>query len=195
MGNVQMEARQIRYGSTNVEEALKEGGGSSTLADLTDTNISTPSDGQFLRYDATSKKWVNADIGWQGYACDLLFENDPFPAPESGTANTTRTYTLSHSINDYDAVMVTSYGQHNSQDNISEGGTILVVKPDYNIGTVNEYDKEINTSWGNFVKILAFSFPDATTIKTHAGRNESGNEPILDKVYGLKFAKAVSDNR
>lgn len=32
MGNVQMEARQIRYGSTNVEEAIKNAGGSSELA-------------------------------------------------------------------------------------------------------------------------------------------------------------------
>lgn len=31
MGNVQMEARQIRYGSTNVEEAIKNAGGSSEL--------------------------------------------------------------------------------------------------------------------------------------------------------------------
>lgn len=37
------------------------GGGSSTLAGLDDVNISSPSDGQILRYDATSDKWVNAD--------------------------------------------------------------------------------------------------------------------------------------
>ena len=37
------------------------GGGSSTLADLDDVNISSPSDGQVLRYDSASGKWVNAD--------------------------------------------------------------------------------------------------------------------------------------
>lgn len=61
MGNVQMEARQIRYGSTNVEEALKTGGGGAkTLAELTDIAIETPSNGQVLKYDATSEKWINS---------------------------------------------------------------------------------------------------------------------------------------
>ena len=35
------------------------GGGVSTLADLTDVNISNPTDGQILQYDAASQKWVN----------------------------------------------------------------------------------------------------------------------------------------
>lgn len=39
------------------------GGGASTLADLTDTNIVTPSNGQLLTYDSTSGKWINASAG------------------------------------------------------------------------------------------------------------------------------------
>lgn len=39
------------------------GGGSSTLAGLTDTNISSPSNGQVLMYDSTSAKWFNAAGG------------------------------------------------------------------------------------------------------------------------------------
>jgi len=38
------------------------GGGSSTLADLTDTTISSPSDGQVLKYDNTTSKWINSTI-------------------------------------------------------------------------------------------------------------------------------------
>lgn len=37
------------------------GGGSSTLAGLTDVVLSALQDGNFLRYDATLRKWVNAD--------------------------------------------------------------------------------------------------------------------------------------
>ena len=37
------------------------GGGVSALIDLDDVNISSPSDGQVLRYDNASSKWVNAD--------------------------------------------------------------------------------------------------------------------------------------
>lgn len=38
------------------------GGGSSTLAGLTDTTITTPTDGQFLVYDGTTSKWVNQTV-------------------------------------------------------------------------------------------------------------------------------------
>ena len=69
MGNVQMEAGQVRYkGSTYknmqtaMDAALGGGGGSSTLAELTDTDISTPTNGQVLTYDSTAEKWENANI-------------------------------------------------------------------------------------------------------------------------------------
>ena len=72
MGNVQMEADQIRYKDSsgtyrNVQTGLAAaiaggGGGSSTLAGLTDTSITTPSDGQVLTYDSTAEKWENAAI-------------------------------------------------------------------------------------------------------------------------------------
>lgn len=70
MGNVQMEADQIRYKDSsgtyrNVQTGLAAaiaggGGGSSTLAGLTDTDISSPTNGQVLAYDSTESKWVNA---------------------------------------------------------------------------------------------------------------------------------------
>lgn len=37
------------------------GGGSSTLAGLTDVNLQTPADGQVLTYDNASQKWINAN--------------------------------------------------------------------------------------------------------------------------------------
>ena len=48
----------------NQASAIKKaggGGGSSTLADLTDTDISTPTNGQVLTYDSTAEKWENAN--------------------------------------------------------------------------------------------------------------------------------------
>lgn len=39
------------------------GGGSSTLAGLTDVDLTTPTDGQALVYDANSSKWVNGTGG------------------------------------------------------------------------------------------------------------------------------------
>ena len=46
----------------NGKEYAGSGGGSSSLADLEDVNISSPSDGQVLRYDDESGKWVNANM-------------------------------------------------------------------------------------------------------------------------------------
>ena len=48
---------------------LGGGGGSSTLSGLTDTDISTPSDGQVLTYDSAAGKWENANAS--GGADDL----------------------------------------------------------------------------------------------------------------------------
>ena len=42
-------------------DASGGGGGSSTLAELTDVNLSNPSDNQVLVYDATNQEWVNAN--------------------------------------------------------------------------------------------------------------------------------------
>ena len=86
MGNVQMEARQIRYGSTNVEQALNNGGGgggASTLEALTDTAISSPSNGQLLTYDSSASKWKNANapavaasaVSFNGTASSMVATN------------------------------------------------------------------------------------------------------------------------
>ncbi|MBV6343327.1 hypothetical protein HWQ67_17250, partial [Candidatus Magnetobacterium casensis] len=39
------------------------GGGSSTLTALTDVNLTSPTDGQILKYDNASSKWINASGG------------------------------------------------------------------------------------------------------------------------------------
>ena len=39
------------------------GGGATSLASLTDVNLSTPTDGESLVYDGTTNKWVNGDGG------------------------------------------------------------------------------------------------------------------------------------
>lgn len=44
------------------------GGGSSTLSGLSDTAISTPTNGQVLAYDGTAEKWENAAIPAQSIA-------------------------------------------------------------------------------------------------------------------------------
>ena len=53
----------VNSGATGVEWITNSGGGgSSTLAGLTDTNISSPSGGQTLKYNSSSSKWENSDF-------------------------------------------------------------------------------------------------------------------------------------
>ena len=49
-----------------IDANLGGGGGSSSLAGLSDVNLTTPSDGQVLTYDSNSSKWVNANGGGGG---------------------------------------------------------------------------------------------------------------------------------
>jgi len=53
----------IKISNAWVEVSTGGGGGSSTLSGLTDVNLSSPTDGQALVYDATSSKWVNGAGG------------------------------------------------------------------------------------------------------------------------------------
>lgn len=39
-----------------------------SISDLSDTNISSPSDGEVLKYDATNQKWINGSGGSSGHA-------------------------------------------------------------------------------------------------------------------------------
>lgn len=57
ISNVEIESIYgIKYGSGG-------GGGASTLEDLTDITITTPSNGQVLKYNSTSQKWENGTGG------------------------------------------------------------------------------------------------------------------------------------
>ena len=49
-----------------IDNNLGGGGGSSSLAGLSDVNLTTPTDGQVLTYDGNSSKWVNANGGGGG---------------------------------------------------------------------------------------------------------------------------------
>lgn len=49
-----------------IDANLGGGGGSSSLAGLTDVDLTTPTDGQVLTYDSNNSKWINANSSGGG---------------------------------------------------------------------------------------------------------------------------------
>lgn len=102
------------------------GGGSSTLSGLTDTDITTPSNGQVLTYDPTSQKWVNADPGeiTRGYTLTTISD---------GTV-VQNVITLSQPYTKYDEIIFTwqynnnlyIMSQKETVSGLSIGDTILL---------------------------------------------------------------------
>lgn len=123
------------------------------------------------------------------FTCDVLFVNDPLPTPTSGTGDVNKTYTLKHSIDDYDAVVVEAYGIYFTYDssNPRQKTTVLVMKNDYYENTQSTEAFRFGSPHHNQLRVLDFDFSNSTTINTTAHRTDSDNEPILYKVYGLKF--------
>lgn len=54
-------ARFVKYDNGKFITGSGGGGSGATLEELDDVNISTPTDGQALKYNATSQKWENKD--------------------------------------------------------------------------------------------------------------------------------------
>lgn len=64
-------------------------GGSSTLAGLTDTNITSPADGEQLYYDADTGKWYNAAAASGSQNLVINVKDAPYSAAGNGTADDT----------------------------------------------------------------------------------------------------------
>ena len=52
-----------KWAQTTLADEIGTGGGASSLEDLTDTDITSPTNGQTLKYNSTSGKWENASGG------------------------------------------------------------------------------------------------------------------------------------
>lgn len=165
MGNVQMEADQIRfknasYGNvqTALTAALTGGGGSTTLASLTDTDITTPSNGQVLTYDSTAEKW----------------ENSPIPAQSiTGLSDTTISTPTDGQVLTYDG---TAEKWVNASGGSGDGYTITAFTPKKPSGSNYENYAEITLSSGIYHMIVGV-YSDNTSYPTTGVRvMSSGNQ-------------------
>jgi len=64
--------KNVQYENGKYKTSSGGGGGASSLTDLDDTNISSPSNGQVLKYNSTNSKWENAnESGGGGTVTDV----------------------------------------------------------------------------------------------------------------------------
>ena len=114
------------------------------------------------------------------FTYDLLLENDPLPSYQNANNGVNRTYTLSKSIDDYDAVYVISCTDYNSSQTLAGCTDRLILKNNY-------YDSSHVLS-GSYTdgRLMYITFDDNTTVSTSAWGN-AGYCPVLYKVYGVRF--------
>ena len=59
--------KNVQYKDGKFKTGEGGGGGASALTDLSDVNVSSPSNGQVLKYDNTTSKWVNTNESGGGH--------------------------------------------------------------------------------------------------------------------------------
>jgi hypothetical protein len=80
-----------------VKETTSGGGGATTLTELTDVNITTPANGQYLQYDTslTPPKWVNKTPSYLSYSINAYPLNSKFTAQTYFSIFATSTFNTS----------------------------------------------------------------------------------------------------
>ena len=150
----------------------ESGGGASALGDLTDVNITSPTDGQVMTYDATAQKWKNAT-----------------PSGGGGTLSITRTtlstelmnasnhdYILSDAYTNYDFIEFWTSGAGYQN---SEGELKLICASD--LKDFMDTGRTFTMS-GYASRYFNFKLTNATTLRPLAVASL-----VVYKVVGIKY--------
>lgn len=141
------------------------GGGSSNLADLSDVDISNPTNGQVLRYNSSTGKWKNASSGGGGgsYTETTLFDGQGGAAPA--------TITLDDDYTNYDMLIF-----------------ILLRSADSRWYKYERMVLTSNLSTGDSIQLvcyLEYASYDVTNATTLTQVN--ANAMYIDSIVGIKF--------
>lgn len=68
--------KNVQYKDGKYRTSDEGGGGASVLTDLSDVNVSSPSDGQVLKYDSTTQKWKNENESGGGAVEDVTLDGN-----------------------------------------------------------------------------------------------------------------------
>lgn len=156
------------------------GGGSSTLAGLSDVDLDNLTNGQILKYNTTTQKWENADEsggGGSGYSETTLF---------TGTYQTTSgEITLNDNMNNYDQIIIYARWSQTT----TNGATPFVVDREYFVSHY-PYDSGATTQTSNHIVLCPY---DNQYIRVKCG---SANNKLflydahyiaIERVAGLKY--------
>lgn len=93
-----------------IDENLGGGGGSSSLAGLSDVDLNTPTDGQVLTYDGNTSKWKNTNLPSGGSKHTIVDENDQTMPSRTYLKFAGNVVVTDDSVNDETVVTVTGGG-------------------------------------------------------------------------------------
>ena len=127
-----------------------------------------------------------------GISVDTLYNRTSYPSSSSGSGQE-RTYTLSGGVtfDDYDAIYVMAWGYWNKNSGYEGACGILILKDDYYKKPTTDpsqyWSFVINSTYANQSRMVWFTLTNSTTLKSVAESTELNNEPIIFRIYGLKF--------
>lgn len=135
--------------------------------------------------------------GGGGIDVEVIYNRTSYPSSSSGN-DQQRTYTFGQelspaggSFDDYDAIYVMAWGYWNKNSGYEGACGVLVLKDDYYKAPTTDPSKPwsfvLNSTYANQSRLLWFRLTNSTTLKSVAESTEPNNEPIIFRIYGLKF--------
>lgn len=130
-----------------INALIEGGGGASKLVDLTDTNISNPSNGQVLGYNSSSTKWVNMTITVPTKTSDLTNDSGFITSTVNNLTNyylKTETYTQAEVNSLIGAITTISFEVVQTLPTSNIKTNVIYLVPKSTAGTSDVYDEYIN---------------------------------------------------
>lgn len=141
-------------------------GGASALVDLSDVDISNPSNGQVLKYNSTTQKWENGTSGG-GRTLTSLWTNTGNTNPSS--------ITLSDAYTNYDDFICMCY---RSANNTYEPEFYQYISDRMPVGC-----NFACLAWSGSSDYITFTITDSTTFT----RYNQGSHLVIKEVIGVKY--------
>ena len=165
------------------EVAQGGGGGASELDDLDDVSISSPSNGQVLKYNSQTEEWENANESGGGSGGHTILDNDGTALAQEDDLQFAGTYSEDDSTNGKTVVNITREMTQAAYDLLSadeKAGIIRITDDDY----VCEVDDVLYGEDGQGQDVTLGDYLDSL-VEGHTIKNDAGTS--LTQRDNLKF--------